>query len=322
MKQHAFETRYRPQWQAFAATLNRLEQDRKALPDDDFASQYRRICQAQALCEARQYSSHLSDELGELVLRGHRLLYKRKTQYYEQFLQFVVGGFPRALRREARLFLWVSLCFYLPAIGIALAMQYRPELIYSLMSPTQVQNFEGMYNPSQRTLGEARDSATNWLMFGHYIQNNIGIAFKACASGLVFGVGAVFLVTFNGLMIGAVAAHLVAIGYSHTFFTIVIAHGSFELTAIVISGCAGLRLGLALIHPGPYTRHRALREASSSAIQLVMGAALMLLIAAFVEAFWSSNNLLPAWMKYSLGSFCWVLVGLYLAFAGRRNGSA
>ena len=186
----------------------------------------------------------------------------------------------------------------------------------------QTVEFEDMYNPANRIIGKARDAETNWYMFGFYIANNIGVSFQTFASGLLYGVGTIFFLIYNGLLFGAVAGHLTNIGYAETFFTFVVGHGSFELTAIVIAGAAGLKLGLSLLSPGNLTRLESLRRTAHVAIQLVYGVIFMLVIAAFVEAFWSSNNALLGWQKYFVGGICWAFVILYFFIAGRaRNDS-
>lgn len=321
MKQAEFERRGEPLWQAFAKELAALEASSKNTPSSEFAHNYRQICQAHALCEHRQYTAQLEMHLADLVVRGQRYLYRRPTRFWQAFWRFVISGFPSAVRREAHLFALVSALFYLPALGLAWALSFQPDLIYSLMPPQAVQHLETMYQPDNVTLGEARDSATNWEMFGFYIRNNIGVAFRTCASGLLFGVGSLLLLVYNGLMLGGAAAHLTHLGYSQTFFTFVIGHGSFELTAIVIAGVAGLKLGLALVAPGRLPRLLALRKAGEKAIVLAMGAGLMLVVAAFIEAFWSSNNLLAPSLKYAVGALLWAFVGAYLLLAGRRRGA-
>ena len=122
---------------------------------------------------------------------------------------------------------------------------------------------------------------------------------------------------FNGLTIGAVAGHLTGIGYHQPFWSFVIGHGAFELTAITFAGAAGLQLGAALLAPGCRTRAQALRLAAKHGIQLVCGATACLLIAAFVEAYWSSMTLTTPTIKYIVGAALWLLVGAYFMFAGR-----
>ena len=66
------------------------------------------------------------------------------------------------------------------------------------------------------------------------------IAVSSNAAGLLFGLGSVLFLIFNGLIIGAICGHLTEIGYGQTFWSFVIGHGAFELTAIALAGAAGL----------------------------------------------------------------------------------
>jgi uncharacterized membrane protein SpoIIM required for sporulation len=154
-------------------------------------------------------------------------------------------------------------------------------------------------------------------MFGFYIKHNIGIAFQTFAGGLVFGLGAIFYLVFNGLLLGGVTGHVAQIGYGDTFFPFVIGHGAFELTAIVYSGAAGLRIGFALIAPGQYRRMDALKLATKDAVIIVYGAVVMLLIAAFLEAFWCSSSSLTPFIKYCVGAVFWLFVIGYSCLMGR-----
>ncbi|MGM8226484.1 stage II sporulation protein M [Cellvibrio sp. ARAG 10.3] len=322
MKQGQFEALYQPVWQALETLIEQLEARKGVLTAQqltEFAPLYRKVCHFHALAKERRYSSYLVDKLGDLVVRGHQQLYRRKQPLAQQFLRFIVTDFPRLVRQEQGYFWTATALLYLPGLLLFLAVLWQPDLVYTIMAPEQVDNFEEMYNPANRTLGSARESATNWQMFGFYISNNIGVSFRTFASGLLYGIGSIFFLVFNGLLFGAVAGHLTNAEYTETFFTFVVGHGSFELTAIVISGAAGLKLGYHLLNPGNRTRLEALKQAGRIAIRLVYGVIIMLVIAAFIEAFWSSNNILVPWQKYLVGAALWVVVIAYLCLSGRQG---
>ena len=124
-------------------------------------------------------------------------------------------------------------------------------------------------------------------------------------------------IVFNGLMIGAVAGHLQAVGLGDPFWRFVVGHSALELTAIVIAGGAGLRLGLALLVPGRRRRVDALIEDGRRGALLCLGVFVMLLLAAFIEAYWSSISTLPAMVKYTVAGLLWTGVGLWLWRGGR-----
>ncbi len=325
MKQAAFERQNQPAWLAFAAQLDALERGKAApMQADAFPAAYRQICQQLALAESRGYSSHLVERLQQLALRGHQQFYRHRSPLLGRLLGFVLGGFARSARTQWRYVLAASLLFYGSLIGTAVLVHAFPELIYSLLPAEQVAQMEQMYDPDASRLGRfaERSSGDDWLMFGYYVMNNIGIAFQTFASGLLLGLGSLFFLLFNGLTIGAVAGHLTEIGYDQPFWSFVIGHGAFELTAITLAGAAGLRLGGALVAPGRLTRGAALRRAAALGIRLVCGAIGLLLIAAFVEAYWSSMTTVSPTTKYIVGGLLWLLVAGYFALSGRSHHAA
>ena len=192
-------------------------------------------------------------------------------------------------------------------------------MIFSLMSQEVVSNFESMYEPGRSVIGRERTSATDVMMFGYYIKNNVGISFQSFAGGVLFGIGSLFVMVFNGLYIGGVAGHLTQLGYGAQFFPFVAGHSALELSAIVFSGAAGLKLGYALLSPGQVSRKIALRNAGRDSAWIIYGTTVMLILAAFVEAFWSSKTDIPANTKYLVGVLLWICVLGYCLLAGRSN---
>lgn len=320
MKQGQFEKCHQDNWLRFSERLDALERSRRRnQAGDGFTRQYREICQHLALAQERGYSGHLIEPLQQLAMRGHQQLYRHRGQFAAQLLGFVLADFPRLVRAEYRLVALAGLLFFGSLIIMGLLVYSHPDLIYSVVSPAQVGEMESMYDPAARRIGQMaeRASSTDWLMFGYYIMHNLGIAFQTFASGLFFGLGSLFFLLFNGLMIGAIAGHLTDVGFGETFWPFVIGHGAFELTAIALAGAAGLKLGWALLAPGSLRRTQALRVAAETSVRLIGGVMLFLLIAAFIEAYWSSMTWPQATTKYLVGAAMWALVAAYLIFAGR-----
>jgi uncharacterized membrane protein SpoIIM required for sporulation len=321
--QQEFETRYAPTWDRLAAMLEALGTRKRARAAEleQFPHVYRQLCGHLALARERGYSLALVERLNQLMLRGHQALYSARGVRRSALVEFLATGFPARVRREWRLMLLSLLLFGGPLAGTWLAVQLNPELAYAVLDPRQAQKVEAMYSPDAPHLGRERESAGDFAMFGFYIFNNVRIAFQTFAGGLLFGVGSVFFLVFNGLHIGAVAGHLDAVGYGAQFWSFVAGHGSFELTAIVLAGGAGLKLGAALIRPGRRTRLEALKHAAREAVPLIYGIAAMLVIAAFIEAFWSSTTFVPHATKYAAAAGLWAAVLGYLFFAGARRGA-
>lgn len=320
MKQSLFENQHQADWQAFSTQLEALERGKADSQQcKGFAAAYRRVCQHLALAQSRGYSSLLIERLQQLAMRGHQQFYRHRSPLGGQLLGFILAGFPRLVRAEWRFVAAGCLVFFGSLLLMGVLVYHFPDLVYGVMSPEQVADMEKMYDPDARRIGRfsERDSGDDWMMFGYYIMNNIGIAFQTFASGLLFGLGSLFFLLFNGLMIGAVAGHLTQIGYGATFWSFVVGHGAFELTAIALAGAAGLKLGWALLAPGRLPRGEALRVAAGSSVRLVGGVIVFLLLAAFIEAYWSSMSLASPTVKYAVGGVLWLLVLAYLLLAGR-----
>lgn len=325
MNQDSFTAKYQSQWQQFEQWLdsrnkNIAKKNRPEFHDGvDIPHLYRQLCHHLSLAQSRNYSAHLVDYLNQLTLRGHQYLYQSRMNTRSGFFNFIYYDFPQLVRERWRLFWLATLLFYGPLVGIATAIQLSPELVYSVLPPEQVSEFRYMYDPEGEHIGRNRDSGDDFFMFGFYIKNNISVGFQTFAGGMLFGLGTIFFLFYNGLVIGAVAGHLLEIGYAKTFFSFVIGHGSFELTAIVIAGMAGLNLGNALIRPGQLTRVESLKQASKISMKMIYGVILMLVIAAFLEAFWSSKGAIDPNIKFIVGSVLWSFIAIYFLFAGRRR---
>jgi uncharacterized membrane protein SpoIIM required for sporulation len=178
--------------------------------------------------------------------------------------------------------------------------------------------FDGMYGQeASERLG--RTSGDDWQMFGFYIMHNVGISFQCFAAGLMLGIGSLVMVGYNGLLFGAVAGFLVTRGDSERFFSFVCTHAAFELTAIVLSGAAGLKLGHAVLAPGRLTRTQALMQASRDTSPVVFCFFAFLIIAAAIEAFWSSAGWIAPGVKYGVAACCWISVFAYLGLQGRGH---
>lgn len=322
MSQQAFNDRHGTEWNEAAAVVDALYKRRPDGRAASFPERYRRVCQHLALARHRSYGADLVEGLNQLALRGHTLLYSRPSHPFRRLGEFAAVTFPRAIRRDWRLLLLAAALFVVPAVGTDLAIHLRPDLIYTVVDPAKVAEIEAMYDPTSQHFLQERASDSDLAMFGFYIRNNVGIGFRTFASGVLFGLGSAFFLLFNGLFLGAIAGHIDNVGYGWTFYTFVITHGAFELTAIVLSGQAGMMLGGALLAPGQRTRGRALMEEAKKASAIVYGLAGMLFLAAFLEAFWSSSTTIPGEAKLAVGGVLWALVLAYIAVAGRGRGGA
>jgi len=315
MKQNQFVRLHGQRWLAFETSCEEFEAQLLL----SFPAEYRRICADLSLARTRNYSPALVDKLNALVRLGQKRLYQSEGLSFWSILRLFGQTFPAALY-ENRYYIWTALSLFWGLGLIAFIWVLNdPDAVYHFMEPGNVRNIESMYNPSGSVQTDARGADSNLLMFGVYIYNNIGIAFQMFAGGALFCIGALIPLLFNSFYFGAVTAHIVNVGFEGPFFSFVITHGSFELTAIIIAGAAGCKIGFKILSPGEYARSYAIKQAGKSVLPLIIGAFVMLVVAAFVEAFWSPLQI-PVTYKYIAGTLCWtyVIFGLY---KGTRYGT-
>ena len=325
MNQEQFTTQHDAEWRRLEgwidtgknSTANPIEK----ASAEEFAGLYRQACQHLALARSRLYSHTLINRLNKIVIQSHARLYGARRYLLRDVARYIFQDFPAHVRSEWRAVLTSAALFYLSMIAVMGAILINPDMVYTVMEPNQLRQFEYMYDPAHLdSLGrrEGREADSDLLMFGFYVSNNTGIGFRTFASGLFFGLGTIFTLLFNGAHIGAAAGHVTHLGYIQTFWGFVAGHSALELNAIVLSGAAGFKLGMALVAPGRRTRLRALRDDSRKAMLLMYGAAGMFILAAMVEAFWSPLRYVPADVKYLVGIAMWVVVISYFVFGGRR----
>ncbi|MEO8718294.1 MAG: stage II sporulation protein M [Burkholderiales bacterium] len=318
MKQAPFEAAHGDEWQAFAAFLDAPAGAAAPFPAAEMPQRYRRLCHHLALANDRQYGPELVDRLNLLALRGHHALYANRRRQSLRLVDFLLVTFPSLVRAEWRVVAVAALLFFGLIAALFTALQVFPEFVHYLLHPSQIAGFHDMYDPANPRLG-MREADSSLAMFGFYIWNNVRIGFQTFAGGLLAGLGTVWYLAGNGVTIGAIAGYLTQVGFGETFWSFVSGHSALELTAIVISGGAGLRLGMAVIAPGNRSRKAALVAAARPAVRLMYGAALLFALAAFVEAFWSPLTTVPYAVKIGAGLAGWgVLLG-YFALSGRAG---
>ena len=321
-----FQQLYEADWTELQALLEALSGGSPASRRRDAASGaraaalYRQACEHLALARARSYPAYIVDRLEDLTSRAHQLIYQQREFGLGRLRRLINVDFPAAVRDHGSYVAVAAATFLLPTILVGVLVYSRPEMILSVVSSDTVSEFEEMYSPTADSIGRTRDARTDWMMFGYYIRNNVGVAFQCFAGGLFAGLGTLFFLAYNGAFSGALAGYLTDRGMSSTFYSFVATHAAFELTAIVLAGAAGLRIGHALLAPGRLTRRQSLVQASRDAMVVVYGVTCMLLIAAGIEAFWSSARWIAPTVKYGVAAVCWLAVLGYFTLQGRRAG--
>ena len=303
-----------PRWARLEALLDRPDSASDGESLRQAAALHRALCADVMQVRSLGYGHDLRWRLDALAARANTFLYRTPRREGTERLRELLAEFPREVRRRGVFLLVASVLFWLPfGVGL-LGASLNPEFSERVLPASTLEQMSSAYS---KGFSEGRASGEDAAMAGFYVQNNIGIAFRCFAGGVFLGVGSLFFLAYNGAAIGAVAGYLTMRGYTENFYSFVVTHGAFELTAIVVSGAAGLAIGHALVAPKRLGRVQALKKAAAAAVPLIYCATTMLLIAAALEAFWSSSRWVAPSVKYTVGGCCWLLVLFYLGWQGR-----
>ena len=147
--------------------------------------------------------------------------------------------------------------------------------------------------------------------------NNISVGFTTFALGITAGLGTIYMMAFNGLLIGVIGMACWLSGMSLQLWSFVAPHGVLELPAIFIAGGAGLRIAQGLLFPSTLPRRESLSRAGTEAVQLLLGTVPILIIAGLIEAFVSPTGL-PIPLKFAMAAALFVLLNAYLFFGGHE----
>lgn len=316
----SFEKKNAPRWLETDVMMQAVE--KKHANADVFALPrlFRQMCADLALAQHRMYGQKMVQQLNDRVIRGYKLLYRGRRNGWANILNFIIATFPQAIRKEWRLFWLCNALFWVPFFAMFFSVWNDVTWAQSVLGQDGMTSMEQMYGgDAEAQVSHLRaEFGSNFMMFSHYIGNNVGIDFQLFAGGILAGLGTVFFIVFNGVAIGASAGYVQYACNPTSFWTFVSGHSSFELLGMCVVGMAGMRMGLGLVKPGRLPRTRALREATAQALPLLYGGAAMTTLAAVVEGFWSAQSL-PDGVKYSVGIFFWVCHVVYFLFVGRSK---
>ncbi|HMB21564.1 MAG: stage II sporulation protein M [Chloroflexota bacterium] len=306
-------------WETLSKLIDQCQRDMRGLSETqvrDMARLYRAATSDLALAQRDFGRSEVTVYLNQLVGRAHAVVYRSEPLALKRFWQFATVSFPR-LFRETWIFTFVAALFFiLPGIVSGVVTYLRPESA-TLLLPPQTHSLITTVEHKELWIDipvEERPYTAAFIM-----RNNIQVSFLAFASGLTAGLLTLWVLFFNGLMIGTLTGLTAYYGIGFELWTFVIGHGVIELTIIFIAGGSGLMLGWAIIHPGLMRRRDALSQAARKAVYLLLGAVPWLVVAGTIEGFISPNNDIAVPLHWAVGIVSGIILYSYLLLAGREK---
>ena len=275
---------------------------------------YRRTASDLAIARAESRDPRLVNYLNSLVIRAHGRIYRADAQGWKRILRFFARDLPQTFRRTWR-YTFVSFAIFFIFAGLSfVATRYDPEFSELVgVNPA----FRELYIETKthwwESLNEANQQGASMIM-----TNNIMVTIYTFAFGATLGLGTLFYLAFNGANIASVMALTYRAGFGNDLVTFMIAHGVIELSCVFIAGGAGLLIGSAMIMPGDLTRADALKTRGMEAVRLMLGVAVLLVVAGIIEGFISPAEIDPR-IKYSIAAITGLALYSYLFFVGHET---
>lgn len=280
----------------------------------EFGELYRRAATDLAIARAETRDPQLVNYLNSLVIRAHGKIYRADTNGVKVLWQFFTKDFPQTFRKNLTYFALAFGIFMFFSVASFLLCYYSAEFADYL-------ELDGARYAAQNNLQWWKSLNTaNQIGSSEILTNNIRVSFMAFALGALFGIGTFYVLAFNGLHIGGVlgVCYKTNPAFANDLVTFMVGHGVIELSCIFIAGGAGMMIGYALVNPGNLTRTQALKKKGMEAAKLVIGCAILLVIAGVIEGFLSPSNL-PAWIKIGTGILTGIAMYSYLFLVGGED---
>jgi uncharacterized membrane protein SpoIIM required for sporulation len=256
-----------------------------------------------------------TERLNDLVAAAHALVYSEAPTSGRRLRKLVLGELPASVRANARFILVSFAVFAIPlaaTFGIGLLL---PDIASTALPAETRQHL------AERRLWTDIPAGYRPLVGPLIIVNNVRVAVAAFAGGLTAGALTLYLLVGNGALLGTVFAVVQAYGLTSGLLTFTAAHGPLELSCIVLSGGAGLRLAWAILRPGDLSRRDALRLAGAQAVRIMLLVVPVLGVAGLIEAFVSPSDA-PIVVKIVVGLIAASLLWGYILFVGRPRKTA
>src|ERR1041385_6103349 len=317
MAQDHFIEKHKTAWQRLEELLKLLDSSslRRLHREEvrELGRIYRRTASDLAIARAESRDPRLINYLNSLVIRAHGRIYRAESPGWKRILFFFTHELPSTFRRTWRYTLLSFSVFMVFAIFGFVGTRYDPEFSELVgVSPVLRETYIETKTPWWERLYEENQIGASAIM-----TNNIMVTIYTFAFGATFGIGTLFYLAYNGANIASVLALTYRAGFGNDLLTFMVGHGVIELSCIFIAGGAGLLIGSALVLPGDLSRADALKSRGKDAVRLMMGVAVLLVVAGTIEGFISPAPINPK-IKFTIAALTGLALYSYLLLAGRE----
>lgn len=271
---------------------------------------YRQTASDLAAVREDAASRQLATYLNQLLGRCHNLIYLGHKPKVSGIVRFYRDTYPQVFRETLPQTLLVVAIFVFAGIIAWVVTLHDPAFAYRLLGPRMMETIE------QRQMWTESIITVKPLASSGIMTNNLSVAFTTFALGITAGIGTVYMVIVNGVLMGVIGAATWKAGMALQLWSFVAPHGVLELPAIFIAGGAGLEIARGMLFPGLLPRKLSLSRAGGRAARLLLGTIPMLIIAGVIEGFFSPSGA-PVAMKFGLAAVLFLALAAYLFLSAK-----
>src|ERR1700676_5299900 len=230
---------------------------------------------------SRPFTSYLN----QLLSRAHNLIYMGRRPNWGGIIRFYADTYPRIFRETFWLVLLSALVFVAGGIAGAVVTLRDPGFAHQILGPQMIETIE-RHEMWTHSILSVKPAAASGIM-----TNNLAVGFAMFAAGITAGIGTIWMLITNGLLMGVLAVTTARAGMAMQLWEFVSPHGVLELPAIFIAAGAGMEIARGLLFPGLMSRKDSLKRAGNRGAQLLLGTIPLLVVAGVIEAFISPVNI-------------------------------
>jgi uncharacterized membrane protein SpoIIM required for sporulation len=285
---------------------------------DELANRFTELVNDLGYSKTFYPQSKVTQYLNKLASGIYLGIYKNKKEESSRIIRFWKTELPVVVRRYHRELLYSFLIFIFFAIISAFSASNDQTFVRGVLGNGYVEMTEQNISKGDPFgVYKGQDSLT---MFLGIAVNNIKVSFLMFISGILAGLGTIWLLFNNGVMLGAFQYYFFSKGLGWQSVLVIWIHGTLEISSIIISGGAGLVLAKSLLFPGTYKRLFSLKRGAKDGIKLMIGLVPVFIIAAFLEGFVTRYSRMPIWLSLFIlvSSLCFI-IWYFIVYPIRMN---
>ena len=305
-------------WRAGLDNLAALRSQRQASVDEalNAVQAYRGLARDLATARRLVPNSRTAAALESLYRRMHTLIGRRPRGGMETLKSALRFDIPQVARELRLPILSMALLMAISAFAGWWLVDTFPALISMFASEDMIEHVEQGHLWTEGLINVVPSS----LLSISILANNITVSVLAFCAGVFLGLGTLYLVAMNGLMLGAAFAFVQQHGLARDLFQFIIAHGPVELSVICIAGASGIALGESIIRPAGPSRLDSFQACAHRIGPLLLLSAALLIGCGLIEGFISPDPRFPMASRIIIGLGYWLIMGSLLSgrlFANR-----